>query len=80
VEFSPFDFYNNELTVLGSMGAKNTYGEALEAIANGSVSVGPLLTHAFSLECFADALATVRSGIGVKVQILPNSADESMLT
>jgi 2-desacetyl-2-hydroxyethyl bacteriochlorophyllide A dehydrogenase len=79
VELSPFDLYNNELSVLGSMGAKNTYGQALEAIANGSVSVGPLLTHAFPLERFADALATVRSGIGVKIQILPNHADDFIL-
>lgn len=72
VEISPFDLYKDEISILASMGAKNTYAQALQLIAAGTIRVTPLLTHSFGLEGFAEAIAIVRSGVGIKVQILPN--------
>lgn len=79
VALSPFELYDNELTVLASMGARDTYGKALSAIANGTIRVDPLITHSFPLDGFAEALSVVAAGAGVKVQITPQtgSSDSS---
>ena len=44
---------------------------ALELVAAGAIDVDAMLTHEFPLDRFADALATVREGEGVKSQVLP---------
>jgi 2-desacetyl-2-hydroxyethyl bacteriochlorophyllide A dehydrogenase len=71
VAVSPFRLYEDELTVLGSMGAKDTYQQAIDAIASGVVRVAPLLGGAFGLDEFDDALRAVAAG-GAKVHVLPN--------
>lgn len=71
VEISPFQLYDDECTVVGSMGAKDTYQQALDAIASGDVRTAPLLGQPFRLEDFGAALEAVRRGAGVKVQLAP---------
>ncbi|GAA1091931.1 zinc-dependent alcohol dehydrogenase family protein [Nocardiopsis composta] len=74
VALSPFRIYNDEITVVGSMAVLNSFGTALDLIAAGAVETAPLLTHAPSLEEFPDALKLMRSGTGVKVQVVPDGA------
>jgi len=70
--FSPFRVYNEEITVLGSMAVLHSFGRAVELLASGAVDAAPLLTHRLPLESFGEALAQVRAGEGLKVQLSPN--------
>ncbi|HWM08841.1 MAG TPA: zinc-binding dehydrogenase, partial [Solirubrobacteraceae bacterium] len=71
VSLSPFRIYNDEVTVVGSMAVLFTFEPAM-ALLDGALDANALLTHAFPLDEFGEALATVRRGEGVKVQVLPN--------
>jgi 2-desacetyl-2-hydroxyethyl bacteriochlorophyllide A dehydrogenase len=71
VSLSPFRIYNDEITVLGSMAVLNSFGAAAELMAAGAVATGPLLGEPVSLSEFPEALASVRAGEGVKVQVIP---------
>jgi 2-desacetyl-2-hydroxyethyl bacteriochlorophyllide A dehydrogenase len=71
VRLSPFRIYNDEVTVVGSMAVLFTFEPAM-ALLGGALDANALLTHAFPLDEFGEALATVRRGEGVKVQVLPN--------
>lgn len=71
VALSPFRIYNDEITVIGSMAVLNSYEDALNLIAAGTVPTDGLVTHRLPLEQFSDALDVVRNGGGVKVQVLP---------
>ncbi|QUX31600.1 zinc-dependent alcohol dehydrogenase family protein [Nocardiopsis akebiae] len=72
VALSPFRIYNDEITVVGSMAVLNSYGAAVDLISAGAVRTAPLLTDALPLEKFPEALAMMRAGTGVKVQIVPD--------
>ncbi len=71
VALSPFRIYNDEITVVGSMAVMNSFGAALDLVADGAVDTGALLTDTLPLEQYPDALALMRSGAGLKVQVLP---------
>lgn len=73
VSLSPFRIYNEEITVVGSMAVLHSFGPAVDLIASGSVETAPLLTDALPLEKFPEALAMMRSGSGVKVQVVPET-------
>jgi len=74
MRLSPFRIYNDEITVLGSMAVLHSFGPALDLMAAGAIDTAAMLSHAFPLEGFAEALGVVRVGGGVKVQVLPQSA------
>jgi 2-desacetyl-2-hydroxyethyl bacteriochlorophyllide A dehydrogenase len=71
VPLSPFRIYNDEITVLGSMAVLHSFGAATELMAAGAVDTGPLLGAPFGLAEFPDALASVRAGEGIKIQVVP---------
>ncbi|MBB5855004.1 zinc-dependent alcohol dehydrogenase family protein [Amycolatopsis umgeniensis] len=71
VALSPFRIYNDEITVVGSMAVMNSFGAALDLVADGAVDTAALLTDTLPLEQYPDALALMRSGAGLKVQVLP---------
>ncbi len=72
VSVSPFRFYNDEITLVGSMAVLFTFQPAIELLRAGAIALEPLLTHTFPLNEFGEALDTMRRGEGVKVQVLPN--------
>ncbi|GAB3475153.1 zinc-dependent alcohol dehydrogenase family protein [Nocardiopsis coralliicola] len=74
ISLSPFRIYNDEITVVGSMAVLHSYGAALDLMAAGAVETAPLLTHTPGLEEFPAALDLMRAGTGVKVQVVPESA------
>ncbi len=67
--FDAFKIYNEEITILGSMAVLNSYGPALDLLAAGAVDASKMVTHTFDLDDFAEALAMVRKGAGLKVQV-----------
>ncbi|WP_431929839.1 zinc-dependent alcohol dehydrogenase family protein [Amycolatopsis tucumanensis] len=75
VALSPFRIYNDEITVVGSMAVLHSYGTALDLVASGAIDTKALLTDALPLERFPDALDLMRSGAGLKVQVLPGATD-----
>jgi 2-desacetyl-2-hydroxyethyl bacteriochlorophyllide A dehydrogenase len=77
VSLSPFRIYNDEITVAGSMAVLNSFGAAADLMAAGAVDTGPLLGEPYPLEQFASALAAVRNGQGVKVQVQPKKTSAS---
>jgi 2-desacetyl-2-hydroxyethyl bacteriochlorophyllide A dehydrogenase len=75
VALSPFRIYNDEITVVGSMAVLNSFGTALDLVASGAVDTDSLLTDTLPLERYPDALALMRSGAGLKVQVLPGMSN-----
>jgi 2-desacetyl-2-hydroxyethyl bacteriochlorophyllide A dehydrogenase len=73
IALSPFRIYNDEITVVGSMAVLHSYGAALDLVASGAVDTKALLTDALPLEKFPEALGLMRSGAGLKVQVLPGA-------
>lgn len=73
VSLSPFRIYNDEITVLGSMAVLNSFGAAADLMVAGVIDTGPLLGSPFALDQFPEALASVRNGKGIKVQVAPGS-------
>ena len=71
VSLSPFRIYNDEITVLGSMAVLNSFGAAAALMAAGAINTAPLLGSPFTLDQFPEALANVRAGEGIKVQVAP---------
>ena len=71
--FDPFKIYNEELSIIGTMAVLNSYGPAIDLLASGAVDAGRMVTHTFPLDQFADAVALVRAGDGLKVQIDPTA-------
>jgi 2-desacetyl-2-hydroxyethyl bacteriochlorophyllide A dehydrogenase len=75
VSLSPFRIYNDEITIVGSMAVLNSYGAALDLVATGAINTDALLTDTLPLSRYPDALALMRSGAGLKVQVLPGMSD-----
>jgi Threonine dehydrogenase and related Zn-dependent dehydrogenases len=73
VALSPFRIYNDEITVLGSMAVLFSFQPALDLLSVGAIDTAALLTSAFPLDDFQEALDAVRQGSGAKTQIIPNS-------
>lgn len=74
VPLSPFRIYNDEVTIRGSMAVLHSYGQALELTASRVIDPAPLLTEALPLDEFPSALDKVRTGGGLKTQVLPRGA------
>jgi 2-desacetyl-2-hydroxyethyl bacteriochlorophyllide A dehydrogenase len=71
VTLSPFRIYNDEITIAGSMAVLNSFGAAADLMAAGAVDTAPLLGTPYPLDRFGDALAAVRAGEGIKIQVAP---------
>lgn len=61
----------NELIVTGAFGlTRLQYHKALHLIAGGKIDANSLLSHRFSLDDFAQAIATAEQGSAIKVAII----------
>lgn len=74
ISLSPFRIYNDEITIVGSMAVLNSYGAAVDLMASGTIETAPLLTDTLPLEKFPEALAMMRAGSGVKIQVVPDTS------
>ena len=70
--YNAFKIYNEEITVIGTMAVLNSYGPAIDLLAAGALDTDKMVTHTFPIERFDEAVALVRAGGGLKVQITPN--------
>jgi 2-desacetyl-2-hydroxyethyl bacteriochlorophyllide A dehydrogenase len=71
--YDAFAIYNREITILGTMAILNSYGPAIDLLAAGAVDTDRMVTHTFPIDRFDEAVALVRRGDGLKVQIDPSS-------
>ncbi|SDQ10541.1 zinc-dependent alcohol dehydrogenase family protein [Actinopolyspora saharensis] len=71
--FSPFRVYNDEIDIVGSMAVLHSYGRAVELMGAGVVDAETMITHAFGLDSYEQAVGDFRAGSGRKVQVLPGS-------
>jgi 2-desacetyl-2-hydroxyethyl bacteriochlorophyllide A dehydrogenase len=71
--YEAFKIYNQELTIIGSMAVLYSYGPAIDIIAAGGVDTKKMVTHTFPIDQFDEAIATVRAGQGLKVQVNPGA-------
>ncbi len=69
--FSPFRIYNDEITVVGSMAVLNSYERAVELFAAGALTPAPMVSHAFPLADYGQAIEMFRAGTGRKLQLRP---------
>lgn len=69
---------HNEIAIYGSRANPNVSWKIIEAIASGSLRVDDLVTHAFPLEDFSEALETFvgRKDGAIKVVIEPNGPEQ----
>lgn len=71
--FDMFKIYNEEISIIGSMAVLNSYAPAIEALQAGALDTEKMVTHTFPLDQFHEAVAVVRRGEGLKVQIAPSA-------
>ena len=72
--FAPFRVYNDELTITGSMAVLHSYGRAVEMFSSGVLDAAPMVSHAFCLDDYAEAVTLFREGSGRKLQIRPQAS------
>src|SRR6478735_3214970 len=69
--YDMFKVYNEEISIIGSMAVLQSYGPAISVIDAGALDVDKMVTHTFPIDRFDEAIATVRAGKGLKVQVTP---------
>lgn len=75
VKLRPFDVYRDEITIVGSMAVQNSFDRAHRlAQAWGDEKLSALVTHGYSLDEYAEAVQTFRTGAGLKIAIRPGGA------
>lgn len=74
VALSPFRVYNDEITIVGSMAVLHSFGAALDLVADGAIDTSALITDTLPLERYPEALELMRSGAGLKIQVVPGGA------
>jgi 2-desacetyl-2-hydroxyethyl bacteriochlorophyllide A dehydrogenase len=77
--YSPFRVYRDEVTITGTMAVLNSFGRAVEMFEAGAINPGPMISHSFRLEDYAQALEMFRDGKGRKLQIRPNDSISRVL-
>jgi 2-desacetyl-2-hydroxyethyl bacteriochlorophyllide A dehydrogenase len=73
-KISPYDIYKNEIRIVGSMAVLHSFGRALDLLAKGVIDAETMITHRYSLDDYATAVADFRAGVGRKLQVRPSGA------
>jgi 2-desacetyl-2-hydroxyethyl bacteriochlorophyllide A dehydrogenase len=73
VAFSPYEFFDRELTMTGSQSLRLTFGRAAAVLAEGFVDGDALITDSLPLSRVTEAFDNVASGRGLKTQVLPQA-------
>jgi 2-desacetyl-2-hydroxyethyl bacteriochlorophyllide A dehydrogenase len=73
VEISPYRVFRDELTILGSVVAPNTYPRTLKLIASEKLQIEPLITHILPIDRFHDAIKMHQAQEGIKILIRPGN-------
>jgi 2-desacetyl-2-hydroxyethyl bacteriochlorophyllide A dehydrogenase len=68
--FSPFDVYNREIDIIGSMAVHHSFASAIDLLATG-LDLSSLVSDVVPIDSFDDAVELFRSGSGRKIQVEP---------
>ena len=68
---SPYDIFRRELTIKGSYSQQFSFDRALANLRSGRVDPAGMVTHRFSLDDYAGALAAVADSACVKALVTP---------
>jgi 2-desacetyl-2-hydroxyethyl bacteriochlorophyllide A dehydrogenase len=71
--FSPFQVYNEEINIVGSMAVLHSFERARDLLERGVIDAEAILTHRVGLDAYEDAIATFRAGEGLKIQVAPEA-------
>ncbi|MCW2810971.1 MAG: zinc-containing alcohol dehydrogenase [Friedmanniella sp.] len=77
--YSPFRVYNDEITMVGSMAVLHSYARAVEMFTAGAIQAPAMVSHAFTLDDYGDAIDMFRAGTGRKLQVRPQSTSSVTL-
>jgi threonine dehydrogenase-like Zn-dependent dehydrogenase len=65
------DVVNNDLLIAASFAYTSAaFGEVAALLSGGQLGLGPLITHRFPLDDFADAYEVLRAGTGVRGKVM----------
>ena len=67
--FSPFRVYRDEIRIVGSMAVLHSFERAAQLLSAGVIDGDTMLTHGFTLDDHVEAMATFRSGDGLKITV-----------
>jgi hypothetical protein len=70
---------NQRLQAACDVGMELLGRRAMEMLAAGALNAKPMISHAFALSDYGDALETFRAGTGRKVQIRPQATESVKL-
>ncbi|HEV2529121.1 MAG TPA: zinc-dependent alcohol dehydrogenase family protein [Thermomicrobiales bacterium] len=71
-EYEAYRIYNQEITIMGTMAVRNSYGPALDILATGKIDADKMVSHTLPLADFEEAVDLAKRGVGMKVQVAPN--------
>jgi 2-desacetyl-2-hydroxyethyl bacteriochlorophyllide A dehydrogenase len=71
VEIAPYQIYNQEITITGSMAVLHSYERAADLFAAGVLDPEVFISDRLPLDDYATALEQFRAGKGRKIQLLP---------
>jgi len=72
--YDAFKIYNEEISILGTMAVLNSYGPAIDILNSGAIDTERMVSDTYTLDQFPEAVAHVRAGKGLKVQVAGTSA------
>jgi 2-desacetyl-2-hydroxyethyl bacteriochlorophyllide A dehydrogenase len=68
--FSPFDVYNREIDIIGSMAVHHGFAPAIDLLATG-LDLSSLVSDVVPIDSFDDAVELFRAGSGRKIHVAP---------
>ncbi|QQE81401.1 zinc-dependent alcohol dehydrogenase family protein [Alicyclobacillus sp. SO9] len=69
ITVNPFEIYNQDWTILGSMAINNTFIPAFQLLKEGRIDIGEILTHTISLDEVPELLSQPKDKTALKVQV-----------
>lgn len=73
--WSPFQIYNKEITIAGSMAVLHSFERAAELFGAGVLDPASIISDRVPLERYPEAIERFRSGLGTKTQVLPGAGE-----
>lgn len=72
--YDPVNVVRNEISIVGSAASLNSFSRAVAMFAAGAIRSAPMLSHAYPLDGYKEAIDLFRNGKGRKLQIRPRIA------
>jgi threonine dehydrogenase-like Zn-dependent dehydrogenase len=69
IKISPYQIYEDDLSLYGAFALKNTFSAAIELLENKKIDLEGLISHEFKLTDFKKAFNLAKSGKALKIII-----------